>query len=102
MTDDAGTMRATELREGLNEPEAVSSPLIEAAGAPRRRRSAWNRFRRHRLAMAGLIFLVAVGLVAIFAPIVSLADPNAALAGKRRQPKAEQEALWRSREERQR
>lgn len=77
MTDDAGTMRATELREGLSEPEAVSSPLIEAAGAPRRRRSAWNRYRRHRLAMAGLIFLLAVGLVAVFAPIVSFADPNA-------------------------
>ena len=27
--------------------------------------------------MAGLMFLVAVGLVAIFAPIVSFADPNA-------------------------
>jgi peptide/nickel transport system permease protein len=68
-------MRAAEMREGLQEPEALSSPLIEAAGAPRRRRSAWSRFRRHRLAMAGLTFLVAVALVAVFAPLVSLNDP---------------------------
>ena len=53
----------TELREGLDEPKAISSPLIEAAGSPRRgTASAWNRFRRHRLAMGGLIFLLAVVL----------------------------------------
>ena len=71
-------MEATELREGIAPVEAIASPLIGAAGAPRRRRSAWNRFRRHRLAMGGLIFLLAVGLAAILAPIVTGPSPYAA------------------------
>jgi peptide/nickel transport system permease protein len=38
---------------------------------------AWRRLRRHRLAMVGLIIIGAIVLLAIFAPLVSPADPLA-------------------------
>ena len=48
---------------------------------PRREQSqlarAWMLFRRNRLATAGLIFLIVLGLMAIFAPWVTRYDPNA-------------------------
>jgi peptide/nickel transport system permease protein len=40
-------------------------------------RRAWDLFSRNRLATAGLIFLVILGLAAIFAPWVAPYDPNA-------------------------
>jgi len=36
-----------------------------------------RRFVRHRLAMAGLVVVVLVGLLALFAPLVAVHDPNA-------------------------
>ncbi len=77
MTENAPALIREE-RDGIAPADAVASPLIGASGAPRKRRSAWSRFRRHRLAMAGLIFLVAVGLMAILAPLVTGSSPYAA------------------------
>jgi peptide/nickel transport system permease protein len=39
-------------------------------------RRAARRFRRHRLAMFGLIVLVILSSIAIFAPVIAQADPN--------------------------
>lgn len=36
-----------------------------------------RRFARHRLALTSLVFIVLVGLMAVFAPLVAPADPNA-------------------------
>lgn len=77
MTENAPALIREE-RDGIAPADAVASPLIGASGAPRKRRSAWSRFRRHRLAMAGFIFLVAVGLMAILAPLVTGSSPYAA------------------------
>lgn len=77
MTENAPALIGEE-RDGIAPADAVASPLIGASGAPRKRRSAWSRFRRHRLAMAGFIFLVAVGLMAILAPLVTGSSPYAA------------------------
>lgn len=48
---------------------------------PRREQSqlarAWMLFRRNRLATAGLVFLIVLGFMAIFAPWVTRYDPNA-------------------------
>ena len=38
-------------------------------------RHAWNRFRRHKLAMFGLIIIGCILLVAIFAPFLQPYDP---------------------------
>lgn len=35
----------------------------------------WRRFRRHKLAIAGLIFVIIVALMGIFAPLVAPKDP---------------------------
>jgi len=35
----------------------------------------WRRFRRHKLAIAGLIFIVIIALLGIFAPLVAPKDP---------------------------
>ena len=39
-------------------------------------RIAWRRFRRHRLAFGGLIFVVIICLIALAAPWLAPADPN--------------------------
>lgn len=49
-------------------------------------RIAWRRFRRHRLAFGGLIFIGALFLIAIFAPIVAPKDPNLVDVGAFRTP----------------
>ncbi len=40
-------------------------------------RRAWRRFRRHRLAMTGLIVLATMIVLAVLAPFVTTHDPNA-------------------------
>jgi len=40
------------------------------------RHRTWKRFRRHRLAIAGAVVLVAIALIAIFAKFLAPADPN--------------------------
>ena len=39
-------------------------------------RKAARRFRRHRLAVIGLVILSILGMMAIFAPVVAMNDPN--------------------------
>src|SRR5688500_17449701 len=60
-------MPATEAANELGRRGRVESPLRQTA----------RRFLRHRLAMAGLVIVVAVGLLALFAPWVAAHDPNA-------------------------
>jgi ABC-type dipeptide/oligopeptide/nickel transport system permease subunit len=57
----------TEAAEGTVEPTgdsdlAVARPL---------RADVWKRFRRNKLAMIGLAFIILMGLVAIFAPLIA-------------------------------
>ena len=46
-------------------PSVVDSPLART----------WRRFRRHKLAIAGLIFVAMIALMGIFAPVVAPKDP---------------------------
>jgi ABC-type dipeptide/oligopeptide/nickel transport system permease subunit len=58
-----------------------------AAGLlPPRHQGAWARFRRHRLARAGLVVIVVLALVAALAPLVAPLDPNAQDLFKRLAP----------------
>jgi peptide/nickel transport system permease protein len=53
---------------------AVASPLTTppmTAPAIPQRPSFWQRFIRHRMALVGLIFLVAIGLASVLAPAIS-------------------------------
>lgn len=47
---------------------------------------AMRRFMKHRLALVSLIFIVALGFVAVFAPVVAPADPNAVDLSSLRSP----------------
>ncbi len=51
---------------------AATLPAVRARSA----NTAWGRFRRHRLALAGLAVLLAFGLAAIFAGVLAAYDPN--------------------------
>ncbi len=65
------------LREPTPGPEAAPRPLVAADDAAPRRSLFWRRFRRDRLAMAGLGMLTLLYLMAIFAPVISgHVDPN--------------------------
>ena len=56
--------------------ESRTAQASELAAVPvRRKRTVWRRFRRHRLALFGLVVLVILGLAAIFAPWISFNDP---------------------------
>jgi peptide/nickel transport system permease protein len=70
-------------RTGIPNPDpalAASPPRRLAASQSTRVESPWvqaaRRFRRHRLAVAGLVVLVILSLMAIFAPVVGQHDPN--------------------------
>ena len=41
------------------------------------RHGTWKRFRKHRLALVGAVVLIVLIVVAVFAPLISPADPNA-------------------------
>ncbi|HAL62549.1 MAG TPA: peptide ABC transporter permease [Chloroflexi bacterium] len=49
----------------------LQSPLEKAAKGESPWVKSWNRFRRHRLAMTGLIVIIVLALMAIFAPLLS-------------------------------
>jgi len=56
----------------------ASRPSLAAAIAPKVEtptQRTWRRFRRHRLAMLGLVCLIVIALMGIFAPIVAPIDP---------------------------
>ena len=56
---------------------STSEASAELAGATRRsRRSVWRQFRRHRLALFGLIVLGTFSIGATFAPVVAWHAPN--------------------------
>src|ERR1041384_4801918 len=72
--------------------EAPPATLPGSLGNTRTPRSlwsnAWRQFRRNLLAMAGMIFLVLLAAVAIFAPIIAPHNPvvsDLKVAGKYRQ-----------------
>lgn len=72
--------------------EAPPATLPGSLGTTRAQRSlwsnAWRQFRRNLLAMAGLVFLVILAAVAIFAPMIAPHNPVASdlkVAGKYRQ-----------------
>jgi ABC-type dipeptide/oligopeptide/nickel transport system permease subunit len=72
----------TEAAEGTVEPTgdadlAVARPL---------RAEVWRRFRRNRLAMLGLAFIVLMFLVAIFAPLIAPFSYTDITAGDSREP----------------
>jgi len=54
---------------------ATATALATANAAPRKRTGVWQRFRRHRVAMVGLVILAMLGFCAVFAPIVAHNDP---------------------------
>ncbi len=47
---------------------------------------AWNEFRRNRLALAGMIFILFISAMAILAPIVATHDPNVQVLEERLDP----------------
>src|SRR3954452_20141089 len=79
---------ASEAAQGGVTPTSVTA-LGAAGAAPRRRTGVWQRFRRHRVAMVGLVILAALGLCAVFAPIVAHKDPyKTSLSAIRKPPSA--------------
>ncbi|MBV8579773.1 MAG: ABC transporter permease [Candidatus Eremiobacteraeota bacterium] len=60
---------------------ATDLPLTAAAGAaagevPASRNTVWRRFRRHKIALVGAVVIVLMGMIAIFANVITPADPN--------------------------
>lgn len=73
-TSESGSVWTASSREGSNEAVSPTGHLAPPLG-PRQR--FWRRFRRQRPALAALGFLVFIVLVAVFAPVLAPADPNA-------------------------
>jgi len=61
----------------LDERVRGSSGGLPGAADSRQGPTVWRRFRRHRLAMIGLTILVVLGLVSIFAPLLTTYSPTA-------------------------
>src|ERR1700676_1953660 len=53
------------------QPQAVPEGEFQES-----RHKVWRRFRRHRIAPIGAAVLILLGLVAIFANVITPADPN--------------------------
>ena len=53
-----------------------SSPVVASAAASRQTR-AWQRFKRHGLALMGLCIIVLLIVIALFAPRLAPHDPTA-------------------------
>ena len=67
----------------IKESTDTASGGTNAAGDLKRRRApitptgyAWRRFRRHKLALAGLVTIVFLIIIAVFAPTVAQYEPN--------------------------
>jgi oligopeptide transport system permease protein len=72
--------------------EAPAAPALSELMAGRPPRSlwsnAWRQFRRNKLAMAGMVYLIFLGFVAVLAPVISPHNPvqsDLRTAGKYRQ-----------------
>ncbi len=77
-----------QLREsGNTSPPTHPGKLLEASPLPTENRSeisrSWRRFRRNRLAFAGLIFISLLVLIAIFADFLAPYDPLRIFSAKR-------------------
>lgn len=58
-----------------------------AAVTPRKNATIWSRFRKHKLALIGMIVLLTMGIIAIAAPLLAPHSPNAvSLANYREAP----------------
>jgi len=67
--------------------QAIASPVLAGGDAAVRPRPGfWRRFSRHRMAVAGLVFVVLVTLAALLTPLVSPHDPYAMSLPDARQP----------------
>jgi peptide/nickel transport system permease protein len=53
------------------QPQPVSDPEFKES-----RHKVWKRFRKHRIAPVGAVVLILLALVAIFANVITPADPN--------------------------
>lgn len=72
------------------DPTVELDPGLDARPIQSPGRIAWRRFLRHRLALAGLVFVMLLVLVAILAPLLAPFDPNAVdLSAFRTPPSAE-------------
>jgi peptide/nickel transport system permease protein len=58
----------------VGEP-SEGSPSLHAFAPVRRKAGVWQRFRRHRIALIGLIILIAIAVAAIGAPWIATHDP---------------------------
>ncbi len=61
-----------------DENEAIPASVVSERRFPeqrRRRTGVWHRFRRHRLAMFGVVLLFLLTFAAIFAPVIAEHDP---------------------------
>jgi peptide/nickel transport system permease protein len=65
---------ASEATAGQGVATSVA-PLASAAMPPRRRAGVWQRFRRHKIAMVGLVILFILVVLAIGAPLFARQDP---------------------------
>lgn len=65
---------------------ASDSDVADLGTARPFRADVWRRFRRNRLAMVGLTFIVFLALVAIFAPLIAPYSITERTAGTARQP----------------
>ena len=55
----------------------TADSAVELSAVPRKSsQTAWRRFRRHRLALSGMIILAIFGAAALLAPLISFHDPN--------------------------
>ncbi len=78
----------TEKQTATASEDIFDEPRRSVTATPRAR--SWRRFRRHKLAMAGLIFLVIVALLAVAAPLVTQHAPSKIHSGlARAAPSAE-------------
>ena len=78
----------TEKQTATASEDIFDEPRRSVTATPRAR--SWRRFRRHKLAMAGLIFLVIVALLAVAAPLVAQHAPSKIHSGlARAAPSAE-------------
>ena len=64
----------TARQTGVVSPAAAILTDPEAGAAPRG--DVWRRFRKNRLAVAGLVVIVVMVLAAVFAPLVTFFSPN--------------------------
>lgn len=75
---------ATASQTGVASPAAAILTDAEAGGAPRG--DVWRRFRKNRLALAGLVVIAVMVLAAVFAPLVTFYSPKALGSTSRAKP----------------